>query len=92
MQAPQRTLEVSEEQLELARTQAEMRADLYVSFWVERSERKPSIGLLHVEVSNDGDATAHNMRCWIYMQVDTLGPRPLRSTTRDVFLSHIERS
>ncbi len=69
--------ELAEEQLELAREQAEMRPKLAASFRVVHEklhEDLPPYDRLHVEVTNNGGTTAHNMRCWISLRRSGFGP------------------
>jgi len=53
-----------EEQLRLAREQAEMRPDLEV-FCAIRRRKSSEKGTLQVEVTNSGKVAAHNVRGWI---------------------------
>lgn len=73
---------LAEEQLQLAREQAQTRPILRASFGVRRDSGGPDE--LRVEVTNQGDLTAHNMRCWIHLRTDSFGPwKPPRPARRD---------
>lgn len=68
--------QLAEEQLRLAREQAEMRPKLAASFRVihqRLDEDFPPYDRLHVEVTNNGGTTAHNMRCWIRLPRSSFG-------------------
>lgn len=62
-----------EEQLRLAREQAEMRPDLEV-FCAIRRRKSSEKGTLQVEVANSGKVAAHNVRGWISFHKDLFGP------------------
>jgi len=52
-----------------------MRPDLNVSFQAKpKSSPKRGADELIVKVSNDGEVTAHNMRCWFNLSVDSFEP------------------
>jgi hypothetical protein len=85
-----RTAELSEEQLQLAKGQAEMRPHLDVLCEVRRRRRDPASGTLRVEVVNSGRTAAHNVHGWIHFHESFFGPprpppaselRPLESVT-----------
>jgi|SRR5829696_5459390 len=66
---------LAEEQLQLAREQAEMRPDLEVVVCKVRRHRYPAEkGTLQVVVANSGKVAAHNARGWIYFHKDFFGP------------------
>lgn len=69
-----KSVRVSEEQLRLAREQAEMRPILEVECYVEPPEERGHAAPLVVEVANGGKAAASDVHGWIRMEAEKLGP------------------
>jgi hypothetical protein len=64
------TEKLSKEQLNIARAEAEMRPQLHAEFSIERNSkgRHKNRAALSVEITNNGNVTAHRMVCWIYLK------------------------
>jgi len=87
-----RSVRLSEEQLKLAREQAERHPELKGRVWVKPGLRNPAFGRLIVEVANTGKTAAHHVHGWIYFDANHLSPYEPPSGRFSISISDIRRS